>query len=168
MVCCAGNVVWCEMTVELRWCLRCGMYTHCHCHLAPHHLITTTFFIASFHAKHHLWHSTPHPTSLHHFSPYHTNTYSLCNTIFLNRTLSATLCITRRLALHPISHYVPHNATFQITPSIGHIIAPPHLASYFVQPHFTCSTSWIIASFHHILPWSHPTAMFHITFHIAH
>ena len=37
------------------------MYNTLPLHLAPHHIITTTFYIASFHIKHHLWHySKPH------------------------------------------------------------------------------------------------------------
>ena len=42
--------------------------------------------------------------------------------------MSSTLCITRPpLALHPVSHCIPHNATFQIISYIGHIIAPHHI-----------------------------------------
>ena len=57
------------------------------------------------------------------------HTIPLCNTIFqISRTMSSTLCITRPpLALHPVSHCIPHNATFQIISYIGHIIAPHHI-----------------------------------------
>ena len=76
------------------------------------------------------------------------------------------------LALHPISHYVPHS-----------MYSTPHFRSHHKWPHYALHhhrttafhrpfMSRIIASFHHIWPWSHPilhpTTMFHITFHITH
>ena len=132
---------------------------------APHHIITTTFYIGSFHIKHHLWrYSKPHRIPRHTISSVTTShqhlshTIPLCNTISVSdRTISATLCITLyRLALHPIFTFLTyHNTTFhvlyaifQITRYIGHIIyaSPPHLA-----PHFTryCTAFHMLHILHH-------------------
>jgi len=103
-------------------------------HLAPRHIIPPHFTL------HHLTISTSHghiprhtiiPHHIAHFiSHQHLSQYTIpfCNTIFkIAPLISATLCITPHLALHPILHYVPHNATFhvlyatfKITPYIGH------------------------------------------------
>ena len=103
-------------------------------HLASRHIIPPHFTL------HHLTISTSHghiprhtiiPHHIAHFiSHQHLSQYTipLCNTMFkIAPLISATLCITPHLALHPILHYVPHNATFhvlhatfKITPYIGH------------------------------------------------
>ena len=136
-----------EIWFDVKYRLSCGGAGDVECiHIAILHLITSLPHFSLHHSTSNtisdiIPHHIPRHTISHHISlaPLAAH-YSLCNTIFQNLTISAT-CITPRLALHPISHYVPHNATFQITPSIGHIIAPPHLTSHFAQPHFTCSTS---------------------------
>ena len=189
-------VVWCavpEMWFDVKYCWDVEYITHCHCisHIIPpslhciipHQTPSLTLF-----------QTTPHSMSHHHSSSYHTFRitpaplaahYSTLHYHISNRTVSATLCITPHLALHPISHQVAFHITphyMYFTPHfISHhildtlCIAPPHLASHHIlhiAPHFTCrSTSCIVASFHHIWPWSHPvthpTTIFHITFHIT-
>ena len=180
-------VIWWYWTeyVKLMWygvkycwavVVRCGVYNTSH--LVTHD--STTFYIA-FHTDqtrsltYHTFHTTPAPLAAHYCSSqYHIS----------NRTVSATLCITPHLTLHPISHYVPHNATFHVHHTTFQIIYRPHYASHHVSRTTPCfstqhcrigtwrSTSCIIASFRHVGPWwrpiPHPTAMFHITFHITH
>ena len=66
-VCCAGIVLLWNIVELWWWDVEC--ITHCHC---ISHLITTTFYIASFHIKHHLWHySKPHPIPRHTIIPHH-------------------------------------------------------------------------------------------------
>ena len=155
--------------------------THCHCIL---HLITsftTTFYIASFHVKHRLGHySKPlHSTSHHHSSPYHTwvvshqhlsqHTIPLCSTIFQIAPYRPHYASHHISHCFPIPQYALRNATFMYS-TFQVTIYWPHYASHYILhnivPHFTCSTSCIIASFHHIWPWSHPiphpTTIFHI------
>ena len=113
------------------------------------------------------------------------HTIPLCITIFQTSPLiSATLCITPHLALHPILHCVTHKATFQITPYIGHmhrtttdishhttfrilhncIIPPRHLTvitpSSTSHYHVSRNTPHHTAIHHHILH--------HTTCHISH
>ena len=101
------------------------------------HVIPPPFtLLESFHIENRLtlFQTTPHSTSHHHSSPYRTfhitfhitQAIPLCNTIISSRPISATLCITPHLALRPISHYVPHNATFHVL----HTIYWPHYASH--------------------------------------
>ena len=162
MVCCAGNVpVWCEIL------LRCGIYNPLLLHLAHHSTIFTlhhstsntisdiipnhprhtiiphgiTHFISHQHLSQHtiplcntiLFHITPAPLAAH---------YSTLQYHISNRTVSATLCITQHLALHPISHQV----TFHITP---HSMFPPHFISHHILDTL-CVAPPHLAS-HHIL-----------------
>ena len=132
------DVEWCAVPEMWYWAV--VMRFECQCntlslrHLAPRHIIPPHFTL------HHLTISTSHghiprhtiiPHHIAHFiSHQHLSQYTipLCNTIFkIAPLISTTLCITPHLALHPILHYVPHNATFhvlhatfKITPYIGH------------------------------------------------
>ena len=193
------NVVWCEMWYGVL-CQKCGlMWKLLSCggemwnvyHIAPHHIIpphftlhhSTSNTISDIIPNHTTFHVWPFLTISHFIS--HQHLYSILQYYISNCTVSATLCSTPHVALHPISHYIPHKATFhvlhgtlQITSYIGHIMhctTTSHIAPHFqdnVAPNFTCrSISCINASFHHIWPWSHPiphpTTMFYITFHIS-
>ena len=127
------------------------MYNALPLHLAPHHIIPHQTPSLT------LFQTTPHSTSDHHFSPYHTfhitpaplaAHYSTLQYHISNRTISATLCITpltSRIAPHftlLMYHITPHSMystphQFQITPYIGHI----YRTTTSRTPHFTCSTS---------------------------
>ena len=122
--------------------------THCHC---ISHLIASLRHILHCIIPHQtqslaLFQTTPQSTSHHRSSTCRTfhNTsprstlFHFAIPYFKSPHVSATLCISPHLALHPISQYVPNNATFhvlhatfQITPYIGHIMCiAPHLASH--------------------------------------
>ena len=184
-----GVIWWCEMcgvrcglmwnSGELRWWdVEC--ITHCHCisHIIPHQTLTV-----SDSKPHHIPRHTiiPHHITdfiTHQHLSQHTG-YSTIPYFKAHHWYRPQLCTTPHLALHPISHYVLHNATlhvlhatFQITPYIGQIMHRTTTSRN--TPHFTqhSTASCITASFHHIWPWSHPiphpTTMFHIKFHITH
>ena len=126
-----------EMWFDVTYCEVCGEMwnvTHCHC-IIPHQRPFLTFQTA------------PHSTSHHHSSPYHTSIaahYSTLQYHISNRTISASLCISRCTPFQITFHITPHSMysmLFQITPYIGHIMpctfytplhrishAAPHLA----------------------------------------
>ena len=106
--------------------VRCRMCNALSLHLAPHHIIPPHFtlhhvplqtLIISDSTSHHTFHVPPPIIPHHWYRPFHitpvpTLFHWLCNTIFkIAPLISATLCITPQLALHPILHYAPHNAT---------------------------------------------------------
>ena len=111
-----------------------------------------------------LYHTSTSPRStLFHFAiPY-----------FKSPHVSATLYLAPHLALHPISKYVQHNATFhtlhatfQITPYIGHSCASHHTTFYTtlhcIPPHLTVITPDSTSHYHvsHNIP--HHTVHHHI------
>jgi len=141
MVCCAGNVVWCENCWAV--VVRCGIYI-------TSHLITSFHYILHCIIPHQtpfltLFQTTPHSTSDHHSSPYHisyhTNTsIPFCNTIF-------QIALYRpHYAAHHMSHCTPFHITYHVRPhsmySTAHFrshhilailcIAPPHLTSHHI------------------------------------
>ena len=182
MVCCTGNaVVWCENCWAV--VVRCGMYKH----IAPHHIIpphftlhhSTSNTVSDIIPNHTTFHVSPSfltITDAHFIS--HQHLYSVVQYHISNRTVSATLCITPHLALHPISHYIPHNATFhvlhgtfQITPYIGHIMhcttfSRQHCTAFHMPLHILHNC--IIPPHLTVITPSFTSHMFHITFHITH
>ena len=143
-------------------------------HLPPHHTIPPRFplrhsfiphhtrTISDIDSKpHHIPHHTIVPHRIAHFISHQhlpQHTIPLCSTIFQIAwpLISATLYIyiTPHLALHPVLHYVPRNATFQIAPYMLATLSHHHVSHHttlilhnIVAPH---SASCIIASFHHI------------------
>ena len=181
------DVVWCavpEMWFDVKivelwwWDVECISHR-----TSSHH--STTFYIASFHIKHHLWHySKPHhiprQTIPHHITHFisHQHLYSILQYYISNCTVSATLGITPHVALHPISRYIPHKATFhvlqatfQIAPwytghimhcttiSASHHVLMTHriLHNCIIPPHLTVITPKSTSHYH-----------VDITFHIAH
>ena len=160
--------------------------THCHCgisHLVTsfHHINFTLIHLTISTSHGHIPRHTIIPHHIAHFIS-HQHLSQHTNTIFkIAPLISATLCITPHLALHPILHYVPHNATFhvlhatfKITPYIGHIMHHTTTSRH----HTTFYTTDIVAaphsasaSFHHITQSDHTqsTAHYHVsTFHITH
>ena len=116
MVCCAGNVVRCEILLSgSRWDVEC--ITHCHCisHLIASHYGHHILYCIISHQTPSLalFQTTPHSTSHHHSSPSHTfhiapaplaEHYSTLQYHISNHTISATLCITP-LASRIAPHY---------------------------------------------------------------
>ena len=171
----------------------CGMYNALPLHLAPHHIMATTFYIASFHIEstgiipnHTTFHVTPFVTTSH--ISYHTaplvaaHHYTLQYHIS-NRTTSATLCITpltSRIGPHFILltyHITPHSMystphQFPITPYIGHIIYASHYRIshhilHNIAPHFTCSPSCSIPP-HLTVITPNSTSHCHVSHNIPH
>ena len=112
---CAVPEMWFDVKIVELWWWDEECITH---RTSSHH---STFYIASFHIKHHLWHySKPHhiprQTIPHHLTHFisHQHLYSILQYYISNCTVSATLCITPHVALHPISRYIPHKATFHV------------------------------------------------------
>ena len=139
-----GLMTYCEVCGEM-WNV-----THCHCIIPPHFTLhhSTSKTISDI-PNRTTFHVTPslltishqHRSTLFHFAvPYFKSHH---------------IGLFMHLALHPISDYVPHNATFHVLHAISdHTIYWPHYALHLlhtIAPHFTCrSTSCIIASVHHI------------------
>ena len=135
MVCCAENVVRCEILgVALWWwAVECITFP---LHRAPRH-ITATFYIASFHIKHHLWHSRPHHSDPHHTIIPHSRTFHI--TRYLQQHTAIPLCNT----IFEIAPYRPHyawhwhfasctplcNTIFEIAPYRPHYAWHWHFAS---------------------------------------
>ena len=139
MVCCAGNVIWCENWAVV---VRCGMYI-------------TSHLIASFHHILHcinphqtssltLFQTTPHSTS-DHSSPYHT--FHITPTpLFHFAILYFKLHCISHIVQHTTSHCTPFHVTYHKRPHSmysmayfrsHHIlailcIAPPHLTSHHI------------------------------------
>ena len=137
-------------------------------HIVPHRIIpphftlhhSTSNTISDIIPNHTTLHVRPSFLTISHFIS-HQHLYSILQYYISNCTVSATLCITPHVALHPISRYIPHKAifhvlhgTFQITSYIGHImhctttshIAPHfqdttlHRISHAAPPHLTVIT----------------------------
>ena len=118
--------------------------THISYHtIIPHHI---THFILHHSSPYHTFHITPSFFSVsrvayhwHRHLSQHVIPLWQCHWHFISHHILATLCITPpHLTLHPISYYVPHNATFhvphatfEITPYIGHIVH--YLAFHHIQ-----------------------------------
>ena len=162
---CAVPEMWFDVKIVELWWSNVEWISH---RTSSHH--STTFYIASFHIKHHLSHySKPHhiprQTIPHHITYFisHQHLYSILQYYISNCTVSATLCSTPHVAMHPISHYIPHKATCHALHGTFQIIYWPYCALHHhishrttfsrhnVAPNYTCrSISCIIASFHHI------------------
>ena len=146
MVCCAGNVIWCEISVELCWCRRCGMYTlpSCtsshHCHHSLHCIIPKRHLMTVFHTTSHV---TPFLTiSVTHFIlRQHLSTIPLCNTIFQIAPYRP------HYASHHISHCTPFHITFHITPHS--MYSTPHFRSHHILATLRTTTCRITSHFTH-------------------
>ena len=190
-----------EMWCDVEWCavpemwfdvdtLSCGgemlnvSVTHCHCGIS--HLVTSSHHILHciiwpFHVTPSFlaispisYHTSTSRSTLFHFAIPYLKSHHWYRPHYASRHVS--------LALHPILHYVPHNATFhvlhatfKITPYIGHIMhhtTTSHHHTTFYTTDIVAAPHSASASFHHIIslitPTPHPTTMFqHSTSHIS-
>ena len=179
MVCCARNVVWCEVLLSCsgemwNWCI-----THCHCisrlvtslrppHFTLHHS-TSNAIVALFQTT--AFHVTPFLTIS--YLSYRTSTSRSALVHFAlpisNRTMSATLCITpltsriaphfTLLTCHIMGHILCTPRHIQITPYCIQITPYCHIIYHYHISHYTTlhsiSHAPLLASFHHICLWSH-------------
>ena len=141
--------------------------------LLPHFTLhlSTSNTISDIIPNHTTFHITLSFLTISHQHLGHAAHYSTLQYQISNRTISATLCITPHLVLHPIfilltyhitPHFRPRHTSFMHRTIILHKTL--HRISHALQ----------LASFHHIWLWSHqqaiphPITMFRIAFHITH
>ena len=139
MVSCTGNVVWCEM-------LCCGgeMWNVWHIAIASltslHH--STTFYIASFHIKRHLWHIPYH--TMFHGTP---SFFTISHLSYHTNTSRSTLChfAIPYFKSQPHMHHATSRIPFHITPHS--MYSTPHLGSPYIGHIMHHTATFCIAHF---------------------